>query len=196
MLTKEGDAFLRSFSTATIHPMQSSGVDISLFPSIIHGDCWCSNFMLSEDDTCAVLLDFQFAKVGHVAEDLATLLCTSVDTDGRRGDALQSALYTYNSSRAMYMKQYASYWESQGLNPTIAIRDVSLVDYEKAMLKGLELIVMSFETWLAEGGAVGTAEEMSIDQIEMNRRKLKVRFASVVEDVSKIFSIPVTSLVS
>ncbi len=82
-------------------------------------------------------------------------------------------------------------------------------DYEKAMWKGLEMIVMSAETWLAGTTTDADTAEDVVEQStlpeeelapeflisfssvststgEVNKRKLKERFAAVVEDVYKL----------
>ncbi len=74
---------------------------------IIHGDCWSSNFMFTDHGKSAKVIDFQFAKFGLPAEDIAVLLCTSVDPDVRRG------VKGDNSVNGAGVSQYLSIYNEQ-----------------------------------------------------------------------------------
>ena len=136
--------------------------------AIVHGDLWASNIMIKRDSVHLyppVFLDFQFASVGHVAEDIATLLCTSVDPSLRRS-CCSEFVATYNTAV-----------EQLWLDCSETTVPIAVEDYKLYLVKGLLLILYSFETWIE-----ACSDDKELDRVGKQKALLS-RFIMVVEDV-------------
>lgn len=144
--------------------------------TIIHGDLWASNIMFHRNymlgtskDSLPVILDFQFAVLGHSAEDIAVLLCTSVDCSRRR-ECLNLTLDSYNTARRLCLIQIMG-------NEAPMVPEVSVEDCKNFFAHGLLLILLSFETWVE--ACVDDDQSTSA----FKRNVLLQRFVGVIEDV-------------
>ena len=145
--------------------------------TIIHGDLWASNvmfhseYMLGTRDILPVILDFQFAVLGHPAEDISVLLCTSVDSSVRR-KSLGLIVDSYNTARR-------EYWHKLG-NESCLLPDITIDDCRSFLVHGLLLILLSFETWVE----ACVDDEQSTAALKKNI--LLQRFVGVIEDVLRM----------
>ena len=139
--------------------------------TIIHGDLWPSNVMFRESSTSeaaySVILDFQFAVLGHIANDFCTLLCTSIGAEDRRRNL------------NFYLDQYNIACQVIGHKLGFSDSDVfrlTIEDYNEYIVYGLILILMSFDTW------IGGCKSDSNSSAQFKTDKLLSRFIGVFED--------------
>ena len=122
-------------------------------------------------------MDFQFAKYGYCVEDIAVLLCTSVDACLRRrftNHFLEVYAAEINGTAISYDSV-----RPQGLHST-----PTLHHYNRFMVVGFYVILLSFEAWL--GGCVVCPSVSILNDeflLKEKKRKLLQRFVDVAADV-------------